>query len=385
MSGRRLSGSSQDGRGTVVGMSSSALSRRVVWLVPAAVVLVVLVSITIPRVVASAAPSLPHRSAAQLLVDVAHSGHTPLAGTVVETARLGLPALPEVGDTSISPTSLLAGSHTARVWYDGRNSSRIALVGNLAETDLLRNGRDVWLWTSGKNTAQHARLPASAPRGVETPTPTLTPQDAARRALAAVDPSTRVTVDGTAKVAGRSAYELVLQPRDHRSLVGDVRIAVDSATGVPLRVQVHARGATGRPAFETTFTSVSFSRPSADVFRFTPPPGAKVSTLGLPTSSKGSGPAVDHPDTKPVVHGSGWAAVVELSGVSLPQSGGPADGGRESGGNLLSSMGQAMTPVHGAFGTGQELRTTLVSFLLLDDGRLFVGAVPPAVLEQAAS
>jgi hypothetical protein len=41
--------------------------------------------------------------------------------------------------------------------------------------------------------------------------------------------------------------------------------------------------------------------------------------------------------------------------------------------------------VHGAFGTGQELRTTLVSFLLLDDGRLFVGAVPPAVLEQAAS
>jgi hypothetical protein len=30
------------------------------------------------------------------------------------------------------------------------------------------------------------------------------------------------------------------------------------------------------------------------------------------------------------------------------------------------------------------LRTKLVSVLLLDDGRLLVGAVPPAVLEQAA-
>ena len=44
-----------------------------------------------------------------------------------------------------------------------------------------------------------------------------------------------------------------------------------------------------------------------------------------------------------------------------------------------------MTPVSGAFGTGQVLRTKLVSVLLLDDGRLFVGAVTPAVLEQAAA
>ena len=141
--------------------------------------------------------------------------------------------------------------------------ARVALVGDLAETDLVRNGRDVWLWTSGQNTAQHVRLPRrdgardspSSPIAAES----LTPQQAAKEALAAVNPTTKVTVDGTASVAGRSAYELVLEPRDSRSLVGDVRIAVDAKTSVPLRVQVHAAGATGRPAFETTFTSVIFS------------------------------------------------------------------------------------------------------------------------------
>ncbi|MGZ4631983.1 MAG: LolA family protein, partial [Actinomycetes bacterium] len=237
--------------------------RRFAWAVPVLAVVAVAGAITVPMV-ASASPSLPTKSAAQLLADVAASSGTPLSGTVVETARLGLPALPETGGTSISPTALLAGSHTARVWFDGNDRARIALVGPLAETDLVRNGRDVWLWTSGKNTAQHIVLPdhkGAAQTTTPSPAESLTPQAAAAKALAAVDPTTKVTVDGTASVAGRSAYELVLSPRDTRSLVGDVRIAVDSKTSVPLRVQVDAAGATGRPAFETAFTSVKFAAP----------------------------------------------------------------------------------------------------------------------------
>jgi hypothetical protein len=321
-----------------------------------------------------------------------------LSGTVVETARLGLPALPEIGGTSITPTALLAGSHTARVWYDGGDRARVALVGSLAETDQVHNGRDVWLWTSGANTAQHLRLPAGSPTsdgsGEKAATPgtpatpaALTPRQAADQALAAINPSTRVTVDGTASVAGRSAYELVLQPRDHRSLVGDVRIAVDSATGVPLRVQVHAAHDHGRPAFETAFTSVSFAKPGAGVFRFSPPPGAKVSRLGPPSAGGPNRPA-EHPaaGAGPKVIGTGWTSVAELSGVSLPGAAAPSDGEHaHSAGEQLSALREAMTPVSGAFGSGQVLRTKLVSVLLLDDGRLFVGAVAPNVLEAAAS
>ena len=51
----------------------------------------------------------------------------------------------------------------------------------------------------------------------------------AEQALAAIDPSTAVSLDGTATVAGRDAHELVLEPRDVDSLVGSVRIAVDAA------------------------------------------------------------------------------------------------------------------------------------------------------------
>jgi hypothetical protein len=249
----------------------------------------------------------------------------------------------------------------------------------------------VWLWTSGQNTAQHVRLPADAAHkaGAEaspSPAESLTPQQAAKQALAAVDPTTKVTVDGTANVAGRSAYELVLAPRDKRSLVGDVRIAVDSKTSVPLRVQVHAAGVTGRPAFETTFTSVSFAKPSASVFRFSPPPGAKVTTSRAPsdTSDVADSAHAGEQGSQPKVIGKGWTAVVQLSGLTLP-SGGP--GPRDEGGaasEQLSALRRVMTPVSGAFGSGQVLRTRLVSVLLLDDGRAYVGAVSPAFLEQVA-
>lgn len=379
--------------------TSSALSsrRRIAWLAPAVGAVVVAAAVTVPMV-ASAAPSLPAKSAAQLLADVSGSSGTPLSGTVVETARLGLPALPDVSGTSISPTSLLSGSHQAKVWYDGASKSRIALVGDLAETDLVRNGQDVWLWTSGKNTAQHIVLPADATMKDLSPTATesVTPQKAAEQALAAVDPTTKVTVDGTASVAGRSAYELVLTPRDSRSLVGDVRIAVDSKTSVPLRVQVNAAGKTGRPAFETAFTSVTFTKPPASVFRFSPPPGAKVSELS-PGSAKPESGAVDKEKagtsagsagaTGPTVIGSGWTSIVELTGVSLGAATGTgsSNGTDSQTGAELGALTRAMTPVSGAYGNGQVLRTTLVSVLLLDDGRLFVGSVAPSVLEQAAS
>ncbi|HEX4698247.1 MAG TPA: hypothetical protein VH857_02665 [Actinomycetes bacterium] len=362
-------------------------TRRRAWAIPAAAVVVVAAIVTIPQV-AGAAPSLPPKSAAQLLAAVARTDAVPLSGTVVETARLGLPALPETGQ-SIQPTSLLAGSHTARVWYDGADKSRIALVASLAETDLVRNGRDVWLWTSGANTAQHAHLPAkSATEEPQASTPQMTPQEAAKQALAAIDPTTKVSVDGTASVAGRSAYELVLQPRDSRSLVGDVRIALDSKTYVPLRVQVHAAGATGRPAFETAFTSVSFSKPSASVFTFTPPPGAKVSTLS-PSSlsggpSKPDGMASDN--AAPKVVGDGWTAVLSLPGVDLT-SAAPKPTQEHHGDatpSLVATLSKAMSPVSGSWGSGQMLRTNLVTVLLTSDGRLLVGAVTPAALEQAA-
>ncbi len=259
----------------------------------------------------------------------------------------------------------------------------MALLGTLAETDVVRNGADVWVWTSDENSAQHFVLPSDSEDDPEPPAPSVvTPQEAAEQALAAVDPTTRVTVDGTAEVAGRPVYELVLVPRDERSLVGQVRLAVDSETSMPLRVQVYAADAT-KPAFETGFTSVSFSTPDDSVFAFSPPPGATVEESELPTGSlskRGVEPEDAAAPDGPTVVGEGWTSVVVLRGVN-PDS---MAAGSDPEGGAAATLMQALRPVSGEYGSGRLLTTDLASALLLDDGRLLVGAVPPSILEEIA-
>lgn len=118
----------------------------------------------------------------------------------------------------------------------------------------------------------HAR---PAPGRCQRRRPPLTPQQAAQEAIAAAGLSTAVSTDPNVSVAGQSAYELVLAPKDHRSLIGQVRIAVDAANGVPLRVEVFARGAQS-PAIRVGYAQIQFTAPAPSELTFTPPPGATV-------------------------------------------------------------------------------------------------------------
>ena len=52
---------------------------------------------------------------------------------------------------------------------------------------------------------------------------------------------------------------------------------------------------------------------------------------------------------------------------------------------MLNALLASATPVHGAWGSGRLLRTSLVSVLMTDQGRTFVGAVQPSVLYAAAA
>ena len=114
----------------------------------------------------------------------------------------------------------------------------------------------------------------------------MTPLAAAEKALAAIDPTTAVTVDRRPTVANRSAYQILLTPRDAKSLVGSVRIALDSETSVPLRVQVFARGAKA-PAIQVGFTDISMGAPDASIFHFVKPAGTTVKTQRIPFVSQG--------------------------------------------------------------------------------------------------
>ncbi len=133
------------------------------------------------------------------------------------------------------------------------------------------------MWSSVQNQATHLRLPARGapgPAPMQTPQTPLTPQQATQEVLAAVGPTTRVSVASNVTVAGEAAYELVLAPKDGRSLIRQVRIAVDARRKVPLRVQVFPPGSAA-PAFQTGFTSIAFSLPAAANFVFTPRPARR--------------------------------------------------------------------------------------------------------------
>ena len=374
------------------------LSRRARWAVPAGVVVVaggVLAGSMIS--VAQAAPSLPSRTPAQLLASLAgQTSMPPLTGTVVETSSLGLPSLPGTDDpTSVS--SLLTGSHTVRIWYADPTHFRVAVPQNMSESDLIRNGSNAWLWESTNNSVTHLTVPADAGQAAKahakkvavkpSSAPPMTPQQAANEVLAKVGPTTTVGVDTNVYVAGEAAYQLVLAPKSPSSLIGQIRIAVDGTRDVPLRVQVFAKDANS-PAVQIGFTSISFVTPAAANFAFSPPVGATVREQPLTGGTKHTGGG--SPGSAYTV-GKDWLTVADLPSSVLSSVTGPkAAGNSGSGlsgdtGPIVGALLKSATPVSGSWGSGRLLKTSLLSMLMTNNGRVLVGAVTPQVLYQAAA
>lgn len=323
---------------------------------------------------ADASPSLPAKSPATLLAGMDRSSAPAFSGTVVQHADLGLPDMPGLsgGRGSSDLSSLATGSHTMRVWYDGPQKVRLALLGTLGESDLIRNGNQLWSWSSQQNEVTRYALPADkSGKTHEAPAQPMTPQETAKKLLAGINPTTKVTTDGTSSVAGRSAYELVIAPRDTRSTIGSIELAVDAKNYSVLRVQIFAKNA-DKPAFDVGFTQISFGTPDASQFRFTPPKGATVKQGhidGLTAPKNGT-----HPESMPTVLGKGWTSVLVLK----------EDKPVKPSGELGAMLGK-LPRVSGSWGSGQLFTSSLVNALFTDDGRLIVGAVPADQLYAAAA
>jgi outer membrane lipoprotein-sorting protein len=359
---------------------------------PAAVAVVVVAgaAIAVPAA-ANASVKLPAKTAAQVLELVESSKVTALSGTVAETSDLGLPSLPagSVPAGSQSGTAadlaLLTGPNSLRIYVDGSKKVRVQDLESLAERDVIRNGSDVWVYDSKDNSVEHATLaprsnqhfgmPGAATHGVTPGAPTtdpadLTPEGLANKLLAQLQSLSTVTVGDDARVAGRPAYELILTPKVTDTLIGSVSIAVDAATGLPLQVQVDARGQQ-TPAVSIGFSSLDLSTPAASLFDFTPPAGAKVTEL----TKHVVGPRVTGPKPQTVkqsetVTGHGWDAVVTIAAQgelgSLAQSG---------------EFAELTTAVAG----GRVLHTTLFNILFTTDGRIVAGSVSVARLQEVAT
>ena len=209
----------------------------------------------------------------------------------------------------------------------------------------------------------------------------LTPAQAAAQALAAIDPTTAVTrrrhgPGGRARGVRAGADSRRTPARLVSSgPARDRREDPCAAAGPGLRQQP-----TREPAFETGFTTVTFTKPPASVFKFTAPPDTKVTTKDLArrcepgAARRGAGQrqevvaASQRPIRSRQVIGKGWTAIVEIAGVDLTGAGQERVRPRP--------CCTSLKPVSGAYGTGRVLKTALVSVLLLDNGTAYVGAVP---------
>lgn len=354
------------------------------WALPLAAAVLLAGAPFVVSTAASAEPPLPARSAQELLVDLQGLAPRPVSGEVRQVVDLGLPQLPGFASPSLKNLSagslltLASGTHTWRLWSDGATKSRVDLLQPTGESDLIRNGSDLWVWSSADSSAVHSTLPAASGRAADPADAGRTPAEVADQVLQALDPTTEVTTDRGVRVAGRAAYELVLTPKQAATKVGSVRLALDAETKVPLRVEVIAKG--GADAIDVGFTSVSFDAPDASVFAFAPPAGTTVTEQPVTAPSTGTPrPTVPAPDAaKPAVVGTGWATVVV---AASPLSGAGAAAADRTTAALLDQLPK----VSGSWGSGRLLDGTIVSVVVTDDGRVAAGAVAPDAVYAALS
>ncbi|MGJ7441107.1 LolA family protein [Aquipuribacter sp. MA13-6] len=434
------------------------------WIVPVAVTALVVGGGVAASAASDASPDLPEVSAEDLLVAVHEAEPTPFSGTVRTVADLGLPALgdlagmaggangggPGGGEQATDPASVLmrlaSGENQLRVWVGGPEQQRVSLLDDFAELDVVRDGDELWTYSSGHDTATFYDLPAIAAEveaGLtqaqedfaaaepekaaelaeeleaaeararteqESPYADLTPAELARTLLADADETTEVAVGDTQVVAGRDAYTLTATPRDDATLVGTIEVAVDAETGVVLQVEVGARDQSS-PAFVTGFTDLDLAAPAADVFAFSPAPGTTVvDALEAAQAEAAEAPdagRTDRPDsapaageqTEPVVHGEGWSTAVEVA-LPVEELTAAAEDAAAEGAETSAPAPEETDP----FATGGEeldptalleqlttevdggrvLTSALLTVLLTDDGRVLVGPVDAATLQSYA-
>ncbi|TXS37447.1 LolA family protein [Streptomyces sp. OR43] len=387
------------------------------YIVPVAVAGVAAATIgLVPALASSGDPDLPKITAQELIEKIAASDTQQLSGTVKISTDLGIPSMGGLtgslvpdgaagqGSASADPqqklTELASGTHTLRVAADGPDKQRLSILDDASEYSLIHNGDQVWAYDSKSNAVYHAKNAKNAknagsahdrtgrskerqaaPDGVPT-----TPKALAEQALKAADGTTSVTVDGTAQVAGRDAYRLVIKPEQSGSTIGSITVAVDAENGVPLKFTLRPSSG-GKAAVDAGFTTVDFGKPDASSFSFTPPKGAEVTEAdeaeghGKAEADRAKGDLSAFEGMN--VIGKGWNTVAEIKtpgGTALPS----AESGEVPAGaqQFLDALGDKVT---GKFGSGTVFKTRLVNALMTDDGRVYVGAVTKDALVNAAN
>lgn len=220
-----------------------------------------------PFVVRALPVDEPALDAVALLTTVQDARDHPYSGYVETRGTLQLP----VADRFTDVGSLFGEQTRMSVWWRGADAWRVNKLLTTGEVDLVHDARGTTRWRYSQDDVQRSpdpdiRLPRSAD---------LLPPSVARLLLDDVDPADVVAIDAR-RVAGVDAAGLRLAPDAAQSSIDHVDLWADPASGVPLRVEVVAKGAVS-PAFTSEFRDFSAATPARRSVAFEAPPGSDVS------------------------------------------------------------------------------------------------------------
>lgn len=329
---------------------------------------------------AGEAPELPEITAERLVESVLTAEPPAFNGTVAIDNDLGLPAVPGMPNLDFD---------AARVYHDGDDGARLSVEDGTSEYTVVKNGTTVWRYDSAENTATRVELPQDPAEHVEQhkASELADPSAAATEIIGRLSETSEIAIDGTARVAERPVYELVLSPKpDERTLLREIKVAIDYETRMPLRIEVLPNGSPD-PVVSVAFTDFTVGDQAQRLFEFTPPEGAKVveEEAGRPQRD-GTYPAPSKEQAEQFGEagesidavGEGWDTV--LTGT-LPEGG--FDRATEQGTDPRALLDQVGERIEGDFGSGYLITMRAGGGIVTDDGRFAIGAVPQQVLIEA--
>jgi outer membrane lipoprotein-sorting protein len=215
--------------------------------------------------------------------------HDALSATPVDgvTARvtftnnlLGSSALGSLAGSSGSP--LLSGA-SGRLWLTNDGHLRLELQSDSGDAQIVSDGNTLTVYDASSNTAYELALPAPKADST-TPDHTVPAVSEIDTALAQLATYANVSDPLPGSTAGQPSYTVTVSPKDNGGLVGSAELGWDAATGVPLHAAIYAKGDT-TPVLDLTATDISYGPVASSDVDITPPSGAKIVTLNLPTSS----------------------------------------------------------------------------------------------------
>jgi outer membrane lipoprotein-sorting protein len=307
------------------------------------------------------------------------------------------------------PSDPILQGASGRLWYSpSTHQLRVELQGDSGDGQIVVNNRHFTIYDPTSNTAYEGTLPAGHGAGggashqKHEALPSVSQIQSDLNKLAQ-----HLNLSGAipGDIAGQPTYTVRVSPKHDGGLLGDAQLAWDAVRGVPLRFAIYARGDSS-PVLELKATGISFGSVPSSVFAVSPPSGAKIVTVSVPSHSKGHlrkghvtrlPYAVLAPKTlvglprRSVTHldwGGSPAALVtygqNLGGIAVVEQSASSHSKLNVG---SSGRGLSLPTISIGGVSGQELDTALGTMIRFTRGNVtytVLGSVPPAAAEAAA-